>query len=326
MSIKLSVCLVTYNQKDFICQAIDSALMQVADFEYEIIIADDCSTDGTQNIIFRYANAFPHKIKLLIQEKNVGATKNFAAALSFCSGKYIALLEGDDFWTSASKLQIQANYLDANSLHSICYHSCEIVDKFGNKKGVTLPLNGQKKSTSNLKDLISNDSFMATCSVMFRSRLFTYFPDVFFILRNVCDWSLHALNAEHGDIGFIDLTMSSYRQQSSSLSWSSQPFSEVLKNAIKQSEAFNEYFAFKYNKLFKKKIAKYYYQLAIEESMNGNLKDAISAIYTSMRTDFSFALVIRGGLIYMPAYMFKGRFKKFLPGMYYKIKKIVSKN
>jgi glycosyltransferase involved in cell wall biosynthesis len=319
---KVSICMVTYNHQPFISQAIDSVLMQKTDFEYELIIGEDCSTDETLTIVQAYSVSFPERIKLVLQKQNVGATRNFASVLESCNGQYVALLEGDDYWTSPDKLQKQVEYLERHPNCAICYHSCEVVDKVGVSKGMFLPINLYKKPTSTLLDLIVNDSFMATCSVMFRARLFNYFPDVFFVLRNVCDWPLNVLNAEHGDIGFIDEVMSSYRQQSSDFAWSSNPLSKIMLNSIRLNEAFNEYFKFEYSNIFEAKIANYYYLMSLDYFRQGNIRYGFEAIYFSLKTSFSYLLMIKAFLIDIPQNVLRGRIKYYSPSLYYKIKEM----
>jgi len=107
----VSVCIITYNQENFVEQAIESALFQKCNFETEIIICDDCSTDNTPRIIQSYASKYPDKIKPYCAEQNTGMLKNWEKALKLCSGKYIALLEGDDFWNDENKLKKQYQIL-----------------------------------------------------------------------------------------------------------------------------------------------------------------------------------------------------------------------
>jgi|LSQX01.2.fsa_nt_gb glycosyltransferase involved in cell wall biosynthesis len=110
----LSVGMLTYNHEKYIAQAIDSILMQEVNFDYEIVIADDCSTDNTREIILDYQKRYPDIIKPLFQEKNLGSQKNANALRTACSGKYRATLEGDDYWISPSKLQKQVDFLENN--------------------------------------------------------------------------------------------------------------------------------------------------------------------------------------------------------------------
>lgn len=124
---KVSVLMITYNHEKFIAQAIDSILMQQVNFDYEIVIGEDCSTDGTRAIVIQYQKEYPDKIRLLLPEENLGMHKNFVQTFRACQGEYIALLEGDDYWTSPRKLQKQVDFFRLSS--GMCYflsYSCDV--------------------------------------------------------------------------------------------------------------------------------------------------------------------------------------------------------
>lgn len=123
---KLSVAMITYNHEKFIEQALDSVLMQKVDFEYEIIIGDDISTDRTREILLRYQQQHPDTIRLLLYETKMGPGGNLYNVLHNCSGEYVALLEGDDYWSAPQKLQTQVDYLDAHPRCVLCSHPVEI--------------------------------------------------------------------------------------------------------------------------------------------------------------------------------------------------------
>ena len=109
----LSVCIVAYNQEFFMKKVLDSILAQKVDFEYEIVIGEDCSTDGTRRICEEYVAAHPDKIRLLENsDGNLGLNLNFLRTFKACRGKYIAYLESDDYWCCEDKLQRQVNILE----------------------------------------------------------------------------------------------------------------------------------------------------------------------------------------------------------------------
>ena len=108
---KLSVGILTYNQEAYIRQCLDSVLMQKVDFDYEIVVGDDASTDGTQNILRDYEKHYPGRFVLLLGEKNEGISMNYKKVLTACRGEYVALCEGDDYWTDVTKLQKQVDFL-----------------------------------------------------------------------------------------------------------------------------------------------------------------------------------------------------------------------
>lgn len=123
-----SVLMITYNHEKYIAQAIDSVLMQKTNFDFEIVIGEDCSTDRTREIVLEYKAKHPDKIKLLLQEKNVGMMQNFIDTLNACKGKYIAMLEGDDYWTDQYKLKKQVDILEAHPEYSMCFTARNVVD------------------------------------------------------------------------------------------------------------------------------------------------------------------------------------------------------
>jgi glycosyltransferase involved in cell wall biosynthesis len=118
--------MITYNQEIYIREALESILNQITSFDFEIIIADDHSTDQTVGIIKEVIGNHQHgvRIKLKENQSNVGFKENFKYALSLCKSKYIAFCEGDDFWIDNMKLQRQFDFLEENEFYSFCTHHC----------------------------------------------------------------------------------------------------------------------------------------------------------------------------------------------------------
>ncbi len=116
----LSVCMLAYNHEKWISRSIEGVLMQKTNFKYRLIIAEDCSNDGTREIILSYSKMYPDLIRVFFNKNNLGLAQNFSQALTICKGKYIAICEGDDFWTDPYKLQNQVDFLENN-------HNCVIV-------------------------------------------------------------------------------------------------------------------------------------------------------------------------------------------------------
>ncbi len=197
---KVSVLMKTYNHERFIKQAIESALMQTTDFPYKIVIGEDCSTDGTRNIVVEYQKKYPDKIVLLLYDENVGMRRNYIRLLQLCSGEYIAELEGDDFWTSPHKLQKQVDFLDAHPDFAICFHPVRMFHEGTDEEWEIFPQG--VKEVSVLEDLFEYN-FIPTCSVMYRSGRIREFPGWFHELK-MGDWTVHLLNARHGKIQFLD--------------------------------------------------------------------------------------------------------------------------
>ena len=119
---RLSVCVITYNHEEYIEQAITSVLNQDVSFDYEIVVGEDCSTNSTADVLRRLEVSNPGRLMVIYRENNIGAVKNALRTLKSCSGEYIAFLEGDDFWTSMDKLELQVAFLDQHQEASFCFH------------------------------------------------------------------------------------------------------------------------------------------------------------------------------------------------------------
>jgi glycosyltransferase involved in cell wall biosynthesis len=131
--VMLSVIMTTYNHERYIAQAIESVLRQQTDFRIEIVIGEDCSTDRTRAIAEDYATQYPEAIRIVTSEKNVGWRKNYYRTIAAARGKYIAMLDGDDYFTHRKKLQMQVEILEANPEVGMCYGRSERIDEEGSR-------------------------------------------------------------------------------------------------------------------------------------------------------------------------------------------------
>lgn len=206
---KLSVCMITYNQEAYISLAIESVLMQRAGFDVELVIGEDCSTDRTREIVDDYAGEHPDVIRVLPSEKNLGGFANLVRTLAACQGEYIALLEGDDFWTAPDKLQKQVDFLDKHPDYALCFHNALVLYQDGSRD--SHPYHSKPvQETSTIEDLLGSRNFIPTCTVIFRRDCFDGFPEWAKTLR-ITDWLLHVLVSRHGKIRYMDEVMASYR-------------------------------------------------------------------------------------------------------------------
>ncbi len=136
---KLSVCVPTYNHEQYIGQMLDGAFMQQTNFEFEIVIGDDASTDATPDIIREYDAKRPGIIRAFLHSENQGPKEprefagrnNVLQLLKACKGEYVAMCEGDDYWTDPLKLQKQVDFLDANPDFAVCHHNMEVIYEDG---------------------------------------------------------------------------------------------------------------------------------------------------------------------------------------------------
>lgn len=227
----VSVCIITYRHARYIRQCVESALAQKTDFPFEIVIGEDESDDGTREICQQLAAAHPDRIQLVLNRRadvvhvdgRPRGTHNLMAALAATRGEFIALCEGDDYWTDTQKLALQISYLRANTDCTGCFHEASLVDQDGRE---TQPefFKPQVATTRNkydrracIGDLLSK---YATCSLMFRRDAFPEPPAWY--LRRSSDFFFDLVLTRHGSLGFIDRRMAAYRRHSGGV-WSGQP-------------------------------------------------------------------------------------------------------
>lgn len=212
---KVSVLMITYNHEKFIEQAVRSVMMQETDFDYELVIGEDCSTDNTREIVLKLKVEFPDKIRLLLHEQNIGMIPNMVATYNACTGEYIALCEGDDYWTDPKKLQIQVDYMDAHPECRICFHAATAVDE----KAVTFTIAPPSKGKVNFKRWLRHRStyntYIATATILFRPP-FNKLPEWYLKLSFAGDWPLIVwLMLNGGSLSYISNDpMTVYRKHS----------------------------------------------------------------------------------------------------------------
>jgi glycosyltransferase involved in cell wall biosynthesis len=208
---KASVFVLTYNHAAWIGTAIDSALAQVAPFPIEILVADDCSTDGTREIVREYALRHPDRIRAFLPERNLGVAGIWLQAARRCRGEYVAILEGDDYWTSTEKLARQAALLDAHPGWTSCFHRATLFHEDGSMppRPATPAFD---RDVFDLDDLI-RACFIPFLTVMFRRAALAAVPEWGFSYPWF-DWLFHIACARQGPIGFLDEDMAAYRVHS----------------------------------------------------------------------------------------------------------------
>ncbi len=217
---KLSVCVITYNHAEFIGKALDSVLAQRASFDYEIVVGEDCSKDGTGDILRKYQEREPEKIVPRFYEKNVGMNRNFKETLERCRGEYVAILEGDDYWTDPDKLRLQVEFMDKNPDCALSHHRVEHILSPGGERIREFPPEKFRATRSDPRQL-AMVNYIQTCSVVFRRKWLPQLDEGFQQLK-LGDWPLCVLLAECGWIGYLDRCMASYRIHASN-TWNDRP-------------------------------------------------------------------------------------------------------
>jgi glycosyltransferase involved in cell wall biosynthesis len=275
---KVSIVIITYNHERFIAQALDSVLMQRVDFAFEIVVGEDCSTDATRKIVCEYQRRFPDLIRLQLLERNEGAMSNALQAMAVCEGEYMAFLEGDDYWTSTQKLQIQVDFLDAHHDFCGCFHNVAVV-----QDGQTEHLYHRNplKEVFTLRDIVS-DNMIPTCSAMFRRHLFPRLPE-WFSGMPMGDWPMHVLNAEHGNYGYLNEVMAAYRIHEGG-SWSMKKKIDLLRKSIAAMERYNEYLQYRFDRVVRKSMAMKMYEIALSLLDEGDRKGALCHAWAAVKT------------------------------------------
>lgn len=243
----VSVCMVTYNQEKFIAEAIESVLMQQTDFAFELVIGEDHGTDRTLEICQSYQEKYPDIIKLNIRDHNIGAQPNFINTYNLCQGKYVAICEGDDYWTDPLKLQKQVSFMEQHPDYSMCAHAASTL--------MCGQLDEHKLDKSELttEDILIQDWGIMTASILLRKEDFTI-PDWFVKIKNG-DMGMQLLVSLKGKIGYLPDNMSVYRIHFGGMSSTLKPLNQAAWLTYLLYE-FDKYTKGKYKSLIKKRISK----------------------------------------------------------------------
>lgn len=256
----VSVCVTTYNHENYIEQCLNSILNQDTDFQFEILLGEDNSTDETRTICERYAYNYPDKIRLFLRSRkdviyidgNPTGRFNFIENLKAARGKYIALCEGDDYWTDPHKLQKQIDFLETNEDYVLSCHNCSVVDLDGNFietfNKVQIPI------TTDVTYLLQNSWYIPTASAVFRN--YVDIPNWFCTVLNG-DYALYLLlTSKGGLVNYESEIRSAYRLHS-------QGLSNVFKNRyvynysmIYINQKFNKYSKYRYKDICYSQIEK----------------------------------------------------------------------
>lgn len=219
----VSVAIITYNQKEFLKEAIESVLMQ--NYEpLEIIVGDDGSTDGTHELLLNYKKLHPNKFILHLGNKNIGVTNNANLVHEKCTGKYIAWLGGDDIMLP-TKINKQVEFLENEPLYNIVYHNLDVFESLTDKHLYFYNKPGEKFS-GNQTMLIKHGTFNGACSSMFR-RSAAAKPAFNPSLPVASDWLYSINHLSNGrKIGFIDEVLGRYRRHHNNVSNIFSPFAK----------------------------------------------------------------------------------------------------
>lgn len=223
MKYKVTVVTTTYNQEKYIEQCLKGVLNQKTNFNFQFLISDDNSTDNTKKIIKQYKKKYPNIIKTIFRKQNIGPMDNFIKTLNEVHTEYVALCDGDDFWTDNNKLQRQVDFLDTHLEYNMCFHKVKIFFEDGSKEPVLHPV--KMKSTPTFKQLL-NENFITANSVVYRWKYKKNNSFINDFPKNIIpgDYYVHLMHASEGKIHYINKQMSCYRRNAQGMWYlTSQP-------------------------------------------------------------------------------------------------------
>ena len=213
-NVKVTVWLSTYNQESYVAQALDSILMQKTDFPFEIIAADDCSTDRTQEIILDYQKRYPGKIVTFFPEHNLGGCRKLTGCIDagLFRGEYLSYLEGDDYWLGEDRLQTLVEFLDAHPEYAAIAHQRDLVNEQGEPFGVDMPEFLLDKAFT-INEFLAGWDYPDFGSVFrnFYRQDGSKYHELLHASRNVCDFQDMFIVQDHGPVYVTSRVFGAYR-------------------------------------------------------------------------------------------------------------------
>ena len=261
--VKVSVLCITYNQVDYIKQCLDSLLNQTTNFEYEIIVHDDASTDGTKEIVEEYGKKYPKMIVPILEEENQYSKNKhfmFKRMLPYASGKYLAFCEGDDYWTDTTKLKRQFEYMEKNPDCALCFHNAEnlymdtgVIEKVGTNNifGKYQTKDNRYNSGNINMSKFATQNAVPTASEFFKAKDVSNLPKCYYTAP-CSDLPLEMILSNIGYAYYMPRSMSVYRRNtghSATDEWKSDRKGSIkrAKQFIKFLDEFDEYSGYVYS-------------------------------------------------------------------------------
>ncbi len=265
---KVTVWMSAYNHGKYLERCLDSVLSQKTDFDFDIVLGEDCSLDNTRQIALSYKEKYPGKFKLFLPDKNIGMMEMDVATQPMCTGEYLALLNGDDYWTDENKLQIQADFLDARQDTVMCYHKATVINDDTGYEFETVYL--ENSDILPVKSLLKGYNPIMTPTVMMRNIL--PLPD-WYCEMPYGDMPTYLLLSEKGKIRYIDRNMSTYRVHGSGQWQGDSMYNNLIKDLTfyrKMSEVLGERFRKDISVIFGQR----YFDIVLANIRKGNTEQA----------------------------------------------------
>jgi glycosyltransferase involved in cell wall biosynthesis len=227
----VSVIVPTYNHAAFLARALESVLNQEAEFPIEILVGNDASTDDTGMILDALVRKHPSQIRAYHARSNQGVHANFSNLYAAARGRYVAWIEGDDYWTDSAKLRLQVEFLEAHPEVVLSFHPVAILDDSGS---VLCDATNQTDPELSGLERITRFNYVYTASVLFRNKVLTTLPSWMSSLP-LGDWPLFILLAEHGKLALMHRTMAVYWKHAGGV-WSSRSELSRLECTVQVAE------------------------------------------------------------------------------------------
>ena len=279
----VSVIMITYNHERFIAQAIESVLMQQTDFEVELLIGEDCSTDRTRQVIERYVGSQNGRVRLLpfFRPQNMGIKPNFVDLLGRCQGKYVALLEGDDYWIDPYKLQKQADFLDLHPDYVIIGANALIIRENENYSIAHLLHDKAESFDCDTAYLMEINPY-PTLTVCFRNHIINEFPEIYYAGLGG-DRRLYLLLSQYGKCRYINDVVGVYRIHSGGVSQKNWDGVDgrvaACVEQIANAENWNHYFGDLYTEQIKRVRDKNAFSIIRLSLRRGQLREALRYVH-----------------------------------------------
>ncbi|MEM1327400.1 MAG: glycosyltransferase [Bacteroidota bacterium] len=293
----VTVCVFAYNHENYIAQCLDGVLMQQTDFDFVIYVGEDESTDSTRAICKEYADRYPEKIQLFLHDKRNKTIFNgrpcgkfnFMYLMLSVKTPYIALCDGDDYWTDPTKLQKQINFLQQNSDYSLCFHDAHIqydATISEERSSDHMPFAANKSITK--RDLF-HVNYIPTISTVSR-----YYPEAleeYIMNLAFADWPMHLYSLSCGKGYYIHESMAVYRKHQSSL-WATQSRIYILDQVLNAMSSIDQHFAtsWKDKLALQKGFSEHFFKLILFEREASGRRAALSRFKKGLQQTHFFLL------------------------------------
>lgn len=261
--------MITYNHEKFIAEAIEGVVMQKTNYQFELVIGEDCSTDNTRAICIEYQKKYPDIIRLRLPETNQGMMLNWINNINSGRGKYIALCDGDDYWTDPYKLQKQVDFMEANPDFAMCSHKVHTLMCGHLDENIEM-----ERDVLTTTDIIKKDWGLLTASILFRKEAHKT-PDWYYTVKNG-DYALQLIVSLSGKIKFLPDYMAIYRQHLGGMSSTLKPLNQAAWMVYLLHE-FNTYTNGSYKRTIIERI-KRMYKIQIYYAKGYSLRKAATAL------------------------------------------------